>query len=123
MFPSNFNQIHNGAIQTLVNVLATIDDLLNNIAKIYQDNKISTDNDINCILNNANRKANDWITKAVFDKEGADDEDDGENDDETLKEGYSKSTSANHEIARKGRSRYLYLLSTARTLKMKKSIL
>ncbi|PHZ07986.1 uncharacterized protein RHIMIDRAFT_82151 [Rhizopus microsporus ATCC 52813] len=90
-FPKSLKQIETGSLENLINFLSTVDDMLDNLRKIYHDNSSSVANDIENILTEVNQKKklnyNAWITKATFEKEDddeddEDDEDDDEEDDE-----------------------------------------
>ncbi|KAI7894283.1 uncharacterized protein EV154DRAFT_560511 [Mucor mucedo] len=66
-FPKSFRQIKTGYLENLINVLSTIEDLLDDLRKIYYDNNSSTDNDIENILTEVNQTKkfnyNAWATK------------------------------------------------------------
>ncbi|KAI8986949.1 hypothetical protein BDB01DRAFT_834041 [Pilobolus umbonatus] len=87
-FPKLLQQIQTGYLENLIDflstIVSTIDVLLGELRKIYHDNSSSAENDIENILTEANPKKkfdyNAWVTKATFEKENEEGEDDEEED-------------------------------------------
>ncbi|CEP19923.1 hypothetical protein [Parasitella parasitica] len=90
-FPQSLKQIRDGAIESLIDSLAAIEEMVDDLRKVYHDYTSSTTNDISSILSQTSRQSkpthlNSWLTKVVFEKEDDDSSSSDENDDEEEEE-------------------------------------
>ncbi|KAL7330758.1 hypothetical protein PS15p_205658 [Mucor circinelloides] len=72
-FPQSLKQIRGGAIESLIDSLAAIEEMVDNLRKVYHDYTSSTTNDISSILSQTSRQSkpthlNSWLTKVVLKK-------------------------------------------------------
>ncbi|KAF1803364.1 hypothetical protein FB192DRAFT_1456575 [Mucor lusitanicus] len=86
LFPQSLKQIRGGDIESLINSLAAIEEMVDNLRKVYHDCTSSTSNDISSILSHISRQSkptqiNPWLTKVVFENQDDDSSSNEEDDD------------------------------------------